>query len=225
LKVKKGDFVNIDYVGDVDGRIFDLTDESLAKKHNIHNEKTKYGPVTIVVGASHLLKGIDKNLEGKEAGEAFEADIAPEDAFGRKNPKLLKIISGGLFKEQKVKPVVGMQLNFDGILGTVVSASAGRVIIDFNHPLAGKTLHYKLKINKILHDTKEKVFSLLELYTKMDANKFEVDVSDKSVKIINKSKSKLEDKLMEIITEDLKKYVGIEKIEFTENEEKEVKKE
>ena len=71
MKLKEKDFVTIEYTGTVDGKIFDLTDEELAKKEGIYKETTRYGPITIVVGAGHMIQGIDKVLAGKEEEEEF----------------------------------------------------------------------------------------------------------------------------------------------------------
>src|SRR3989338_7882631 len=147
--IKKYDFVEIEYTGKLreDGAIFDTTDEKVAKEHNLHSH-SDYGPVVICVGEEQLLKGIDKSLEGKGIGDEYDADIRPEDAFGSKDARLIQLIPTNKFKQQKIQPMQGMQLNIDGMLGIVKTVSGGRTLVDFNHPLAGKELSYKIKINR-----------------------------------------------------------------------------
>lgn len=87
LTIKDGDFLRIDYVGRVDGKIFDLTEESVAKKENMYNEKVKYGSVVIIVGAGHLLKGIDEALVGKKVGDKFTVDVPPEKSVRQEERK------------------------------------------------------------------------------------------------------------------------------------------
>ncbi|MCD6547819.1 MAG: peptidylprolyl isomerase [Nanoarchaeota archaeon] len=209
MLIKKGDFVNIEYTGKYNGKVFDTTNEEIAKQNGIYSEKTKYGPVTIVVGAGHLIKGIDEALIGKKPGDSFNIKVPPEKAFGKKNPKLLKIIPEKIFKEQKITPMPGMSINVDGIVGNIVSVGGGRVIVDFNHPLAGKELEYDIKINKIVEDKKEKIKALIELYTGIEDA--EIDIKDNEVLIKAKEISQ---NVKDVILKDIKKYIGIEKVKF-----------
>lgn len=214
MTLKNGDFVNLDYTGSFEGKIFDVTDEKTAKKEKVYSEQSKYGPVTIVVGAGHLLKGIDEALVDKKAGDKLKISVPPEKAFGKKDPKLLKIIPEKIFKEQKVKPHPGMTVNIDNVLGHVISIGAGRVIVDFNHPLAGKTLDYEITINKKIEDAKEKINALLELYTgKTD---YDVSLKDKEVILKCPGEQAMRPEVKRIIVDDIKKYIKLEKVEFVE---------
>jgi FKBP-type peptidyl-prolyl cis-trans isomerase 2 len=160
-KVKSGDFVELDFVGRIKstGQIFDLTVEDIAKKEGLNSENMT--PLIACINAGHLLKGFDENLIDKTVGSEFEFDVSPEKAFGKKNPKHIQLTSIHTLKKSGVNPVTGMQLNVDGVLATVRSVSGGRVILDFNHPLAGKELHYWVKIRKLITDSEEKVNSIL----------------------------------------------------------------
>jgi len=211
LAIKEGDFVNIDYVGEVDGKIFDLTDEKLAKEKGLYEENKKYGPVTIVVGAGHVIKGLDESLIGKNVGDEYEVDVPPEKGFGKKNPKLLKIIPERVFKEQKLTPHAGMAVTVNGLLGYIISVSGGRVIVDFNHPLASRTLHYKVKINKLIDDKKEQLFALVNVYAGFTEEDFDIELKDSKAEI--KLKKDLNDKVKEVIIKDAKKYINLD-VEF-----------
>ena len=101
----------------------------------------------------------------------FLVIITDCEAFGRKDAKLIQMIPANKFREQRIQPVPGLQLNIDGMFGTVRTVSGGRCYVDFNHPLAGKNIVYKVKINRIVEDSKEKLNSLLRLHLQMkDAN-------------------------------------------------------
>jgi FKBP-type peptidyl-prolyl cis-trans isomerase 2 len=207
--IKEGDFVKLEYTGTYDGKIFDTTDENLAKKENLFNKNTIYGPVTIVVGAGHLIKGLEEALIGKKEGEEFEITIPPEKAFGKKNPKLLKIIPLKTFKEQKINPYPGMTINVDNLLGVIVSVSAGRVIVDFNHPLAGKELTYKVKIHKIVNDKKEQLSSLVELYSNMHCD---VNINEDNATVT--CEEDIPENAKKVITNDAKKYINLKDVKF-----------
>jgi FKBP-type peptidyl-prolyl cis-trans isomerase 2 len=81
-----------------------------------------------------------------QAGKQQTVKIAPEHAFGNRNPELVRIIPESVFKEQKIQPVAGLIVNLDGRLARIQSASGGRVRVDFNHELAGQDVEYSFKI-------------------------------------------------------------------------------
>ena len=146
--IHKGDFIELDYIGRIksNGRIFDLTIEKKAKEEGVYNEKQKYGPLKVCLGAGHLLKGLDIALEGKEAGKEYDIEIQPQDAFGTRNPKLIQLTGLKIFKDKNLNPVPGLTFAVNGALATVRSVTGGRVMLDFNHPLSGKILTYWVKI-------------------------------------------------------------------------------
>ena len=69
--MKDGDFVTIDYVARVkdSGEIFDLTKEDLAKKEGVYKEKVEYKPVTFIVGANFVIRGLDEALHKMKVGD------------------------------------------------------------------------------------------------------------------------------------------------------------
>lgn len=173
-KIKIKDFVEVEYTGKIkeDNTVFDTTDETVAKDNNIPNENMAYGPVVVCIGEKQLLEGLDRQLEGKETGKTYDIELKPEEAFGKKNAKLLKMIPSGKFRQQGVQPVPGLQINLDGMMGTIRTAAGGRIIVDFNHPLSGKEIIYNIKLNKIVTDSKEKV----KEYVKLQLNQKEINV-------------------------------------------------
>ncbi|MBW3011127.1 FKBP-type peptidyl-prolyl cis-trans isomerase, partial [Candidatus Woesearchaeota archaeon] len=84
-KVQKGDFIEVQYTGSVDSQVFDTTDEAKAKELGIHNPTMPYGSIKICIGRGHLLKGLDEEVEGKEAGKEYDFHLKPEQAFGKKD--------------------------------------------------------------------------------------------------------------------------------------------
>lgn len=150
--IKNHDFIEMSYTGKVreTGEVFDTTDETVAKAAGLFEEGASYRPIVICVGKGHLIRGIDEQLIGKEAGGSYRLSIDPEKGFGKKNPKLLKLMSSATFKKQEIAPQPGLQVSVDGAVGTVRSATGGRVVVDFNHPLAGRQLDYEVTVVRIL---------------------------------------------------------------------------
>ena len=203
MKTKKGDFIEIDFVGRIKdtNQIFDLTIEKTAKENNIFNEKQTYKPIIICLGQNEIIKGLDEPLTNKELNKQIKLEIPAEKAFGKKNPKLMKLIPSNKFKQQKITPFPGLQLNLDGMIGTVRAVSGGRVIVDFNHPLAGKDLIYEVKINKIVKDTQEKLKSLLKtdkITLKNKEAKIEINIPEKIQPNLKKQIKKLIPELKKI---------------------------
>ena len=184
--IKKHDFIEIEYTGKLkdENIVFDTTDEKIAKENNLHGHNN-YGPVIICVGEEQILKGIDKNLEGKDIGKEYGIEIKPEDAFGSKNAKLIQLIPTNKFKQQNIQPMPGMQVNIDGLLGTIKTVIGGRTLVEFNHPLAGKELYYKIKINKKITNDNEKLSGYLKL--SLATKDVKTEISNNNAKIILKT--------------------------------------
>ena len=163
MAIKKKDFIELSFIGRVKSNnlIFDLTEEEAAKKAGVYNSKTKYGPKKICVGQRHIIPGLDKQLEGKEIGKSYSIEVNHNEAFGNKDQKLIKTMNSNMFLKEKINPFPGLQINADGYLGTVKSVSSGRVVVDFNHPLAGKDLVYNINILREIQEDSEKLRSLL----------------------------------------------------------------
>ncbi len=220
MKVKKGDFIKIDYIGRIkdNNQIFDLTDEELAKKENIHQKNAKYKPIIICVGEGDVVRGLDNALDGKEVGESFSVDILPEDAFGKKDAKLIKLVNTNIFLKQNINPTPGLQVNIDNMIGTIRTVTGGRTLIDFNHPLAGKEVIYEIKILEKIEDDTEKLKGLLAFHMQIeDANvKVEDGIAKINIDIPEIFHKQLEEKIKKLIP-------SVKKVEFKKKEEKEPK--
>jgi FKBP-type peptidyl-prolyl cis-trans isomerase 2 len=173
MTVKNGDFIRIDYTESVDGRVIAATDKDVATEKGIFNEETQYGPHLIVVGAGQLVKGFEDDLIGKEIGHSGTVEILPEKAFGSHDPKKVEIVPINRFKEDR--PVPGMCVNVENKTGVVTRVIGRKVSIDFNHPLADKTIIYNYKITENIEDLQEKLKALIKTFARMD---LEADIKD-----------------------------------------------
>ena len=160
--IKEKDFIEIEFTGKIkDGEVFDSTiKEELEKLHVGHDHPVEAKPFIFCLGQEMFLKALDDFLIGKETGKEYEIELEPEQAFGKRNPSLIQRIPISVFREQKVNPAPGVVFNFDGRIGKTLTVSGGRVMVDFNHALAGKTLVYKIKILRKITDLNEKIKAL-----------------------------------------------------------------
>lgn len=178
MTINKNDFIEIEFTGKITNtnEIFDTNIEADAKNAGFKTKGIK--PQILSVGHEMLPKGFDKDLAGKEEGKSYELNLSPEEAFGKRNPQLVRMIPAKHFHEQKITPVKGMQLNLDGQLVKVLSSDRGRTLVDFNNPLAGKPVTYTYKINKTITDQKEKIIALQDFLFRQI---FDYEVKDKTI--------------------------------------------
>lgn len=162
--VQKGDFIEIHYTGALkdSGMVFDTTNEAEAKHHDLYQEGMHYGPVIVCVGEGHLLKGLDQEIQGKEIGKDYTLSLSTVEAFGKKNPKLIQLIATQKFMKQQIRPMPGLQVNVDGMVGMIKTVTGGRTLVDFNHPLAGKDVIYTVEIVRAVEENPEKVKAVLK---------------------------------------------------------------
>jgi len=235
MPVKNGEFIKLEYTGKVQetGDVFDTTDEKVAEEAGISTENKTYGAIPIVVGAGHLLKGLDEAIIDMEEGVEKTVELSPEEGFGLRDPKLVQLIPMGEFRKQGLKPQVGMVITSEGVSGKIRSVSGGRVRVDFNHELAGKNLEYTIKVAEIIDDDIEKIQSLIELHyptQNLDSDKHDIKIEDGIVKIAMDEMAKFDKKPYADITfarfriaRDIwENMENVEKVEFVDAFEKKV---
>jgi len=186
MPLAKGDFILVDFVAKVKdtGEIFDLTIEEVAKKENIHRDNVVYEPMLVVLGEGWMLKSLEEKLYELNPGDEKSIELKPEEAFGVRDPSKVKIISAREVSRRGVTPRPGVRVELDDGVALIRSVGSGRVVLDFNHPLAGKTLVYDIHIVKKLEILKEKILALIHRrIPKVDVNKFVITIRKNSITI------------------------------------------
>jgi FKBP-type peptidyl-prolyl cis-trans isomerase 2 len=197
-KINKNDFIEIDFTGKIKNtdEIFDTTVKEDAKTLNPDIKDVK--PLIISVGNQMLPEGFDADLDGKEENKKYTVDIKSEKAFGKRNPQMIKMIPLRFFHEQKINPERGLQLNIDGQVAKVLSASGGRVLVDFNNPLAGKEVTYEYTIKRKVTGLDEKIDALQEFFFRKKFE-FKTDKESKTITFFIEEKEKQFGKLVELM--------------------------
>ena len=223
IKIKAGDFVKVEFTGRVkpEGYIFDTTSKQVAQENGLYNPGINYGPVVICVGKSMVLKGLDESLEGKELGFDGKIDISPEGAFGKKDPKLLKLIPTSKFKSHQIVPRPGLQVDIDGMIGFIKTVTGGRTIVDFNHPLSGKVLEYDIKILNKVDDKKEQVASMLTMKLNLKPDNFVIVVEDEKCTIELKGLPEIPEEMVKPISDLIKESTGLNNVSFSQSKSEE----
>ena len=114
-------------------------------------------PLLIDLGQNNIFPLLEKALENMQPGETRTISLAPEDAYGPHHKDLVQIINMSTFNGS-IQPKPGMILSLnmerDGrqekVPASVVDIEDEKVIIDFNHPLAGKSVIYTLTVHNFL---------------------------------------------------------------------------
>ncbi len=177
------DFIELNYTGKLkDGTVFDTTEKTVAEANGLPVER-EFTPAIICIGEGQLLPGLDAALAGKEVGKEYTIPLEAKDAFGKRDIKKMKIVPMSTFKEHKVKPQAGLQVEVDGEMGTITRVSGGRVIVNFNHPLAGKDLDYTITITKKVTDTQEQISSYLQSSLRLPLDAMKVEVTENAATI------------------------------------------
>ncbi len=144
MSIKKGDNVKVEYTGTLDdGTVFD------SSKHGEHSH-----PLEFEVGAGQLIKGFDGAVIGMEKGEEKDIKLKPEEAYGQPNPQLTQKVPMDKLPPGQ-EPKAGMILGLatpDGkqVPARITEVNEKEIIIDLNHPLAGKNLNFKIKVVEII---------------------------------------------------------------------------
>ena len=181
MSIEKGDFIRVSYTGKTDeGRVFDTTDEEVARANNIYNEKGRYGGDVIIVGAKHTVEGLDEVFAGKEVGDTGSVTVPPEKAFGIRNPELIESIPLTKFKELKERLYLGMPVEVDGRPGIVIKVIGRMTQVDFNRFLAGQTIIYDYEIKEKIDDNEGKIRGLIGLFI---GRELPVQINDSSASI------------------------------------------
>lgn len=144
MVVKERDRIAIQYVGTLDdGSEFDST------------EKHGGAPLEFVVGAHQVIPGFENGVMGMNIGEEKSIHIPADEAYGSPDPEMVKEIPRDKIgiPDLKVGMILGVQMpTGQQIPATVAEVTDKIVKLDLNHPLAGKSLNFKMKLESILEE-------------------------------------------------------------------------
>ena len=117
-------------------------------------------PLAYLHGAGNIIPGLENALEGKKAGDSLTVTVAPEDGYGEKNDGLIQVVPKDMF--QGVDNIeAGMQFHAQTDHGmqviTVAAVEGDNITVDGNHPLAGQTLKFDVKIIEVRAASEEEI--------------------------------------------------------------------
>jgi len=127
---------------------YTLTDDT----GNVIDSSVGGEPLAYLHGAGNIIPGLEDALEGKKVGDSFTVSIAPADGYGEKNEGLMQVVPKEMF--QGVDSIeAGMQFHAQTDHGmqviTVAAVDGDNITVDGNHPLAGQTLNFDVKVIEV----------------------------------------------------------------------------
>ena len=105
-------------------------------------------PMDYLQGSRYLIEGLEKELEGKQAGDKFVVDILPALAYGERHEELVQVVPKSMFNDMEVKPGMTFRATTDDGEQSVmvIDVTDDEVVIDGNHPLSGLTLNFDVEV-------------------------------------------------------------------------------
>ncbi|MBU1641313.1 MAG: peptidylprolyl isomerase, partial [Proteobacteria bacterium] len=147
-RAKPGDIVSIEYKGVLEnGEIFESTEE--------------IGPLEFTLGTGSVMPAFEMAVVGMSVGESNDIVLQPKDGYGERQQELLQTIDKNVFgnkAELKIGQILYLNTEKEGkthkVPATVIELADTTVTLDYNHPLAGHVLTYKVTL-KHLEQSKE----------------------------------------------------------------------
>ncbi|MFX1489525.1 MAG: peptidylprolyl isomerase, partial [Promethearchaeota archaeon] len=171
------------------GTIFRVSSEEDAKKAGIFDENKAnqgmYTPEFVIVGKTGFLnEGLTETVKEMKYFEKKSVRIPPSKAYGKRDPQKIDRIGIAKFRRlnEGKNPEIGKEfMNKKGQRGVITNVLQGRVIIDYNHPLAGQALDYNLEIIDKIEDFNEKIefFIINKGIPKENVSEFEINYNKK----------------------------------------------
>jgi peptidylprolyl isomerase len=187
MVLKQGDFILITYVGTIKetGKVFDTNIEETAKNENLYKESEIYEAQLVVIGEGWVLKALEESLLTMKVRRKKSIEIPPEKAFGLRDPSKVKRVSLRQLTARGITPNIGKRIEYNGKMATIRTLGAGRVLLDFNQTLAGKTLIYEVTIQKKLTLKSDKIRALIHRrIPAIEDNKFNFTLQKNKIEIV-----------------------------------------
>lgn len=148
MKAGKDKVISLHYTLTVDG-------EKVESSHDGDEQ------LWVLLGHGQLIPGLERAIEGHEAGESLQVEVAAADGYGERQEGQIQRMSKKYFPQaNRLKPgmVTALQLKEGGQRAvTVHKVGMSTIDVDVNHPMAGKTLHFDVTIGEVRDATEEEI--------------------------------------------------------------------
>lgn len=179
MPLDKGSLVLVDYTAKVKdtNEVFETTREEEAKKTDLYDPTRKYEPRLVSVGEAWVLKGLDEALAKAGVGDKMNVEVTPDKGFGERDPNKVRMIPQRKLGDKADDVRVGDVVELDDRTGIIRFVGSGRLQVDFNHRLAGKTLIYDVNVMKKLDTDSDKITALIKRRIPIEDGKIKFNLS------------------------------------------------
>jgi FKBP-type peptidyl-prolyl cis-trans isomerase 2 len=175
------DIVKVEIDTYANGKLVQTTNEKKGKEANLPIEH--YEPQTVCIGKGMVLEAMDADLLKAKKGEKRVLELSVDQAYGPRKRDFIRTFPKKVFDEKKLRAVVGVTYDFNGMYGTVKSVAGGRVLVDFNNPLAGKDIRLEYTVVEEVKDIKEKLSFIFEKLLQLPKEMVQFEVKENNVVI------------------------------------------
>ena len=128
-------------------------------QESVENSKDGGQPLAILFGHGNIIPGLEKAMDGREAGDSFKATVPAAEAYGERRDGLSQRIPKKHFGAQKLAPgmQVVLQTNFGPRAVTIQKVGMSVVDVDLNHPMAGKDLDFDIEVVEVREASAEEL--------------------------------------------------------------------
>lgn len=181
MPFENGNIVLVDFEAWTDaGELFDTTREPVAEKEGWDAPEGGLSPMPVLLGENRVVPGFEEALLAAEVGKEVEVEVPPEKAFGPHNPQMVRTYPKREFEKSDVEIAPGVRIQIGERRATITQVTASRVRVDFNHPMAGRTLTYKFNVTQAIESDEAKLRALLGMdYAVTKAADFEIAIEGK----------------------------------------------
>lgn len=212
MTLEKGSLILLDYTAKIKdtNEIFETTRMDDIKDTPDFDPEKKYEPRLLGVGDGWVLKGLDEALLNANVGDILNIEIAPDKAFGERDPSKIRMIPLRKLGEKANEVSVGDVIEIDNRVGIIRFIGSGRVQVDFNHKFAGRTIVYDANVIKKIEEDKDKIDNLIKRRLPVSVSEIPFEMNESEVQIKLPEPTFLIDGIQIIkrgISNDLFKYV------------------
>ena len=163
MAIQDGDIIRINITTMIKstGEVYSSTIEEVAKEIGRYDENGVYGDFPVIVGRTNLFQDVTEALIGVDVGDKISVEV-PSEHVGQRDPNLVQVSSVKEFKKQGINPVQGLYIQNNGNTGKILKVNGGRVTVDYNNELAGKSLICDVEVCSIVEGDEEKIKAIIE---------------------------------------------------------------
>ena len=184
--VSEGSLLYVDYTIKTkrDGKVFDCTMEDVAREEGMYKEDERYEPMLVGIGWNWLLAAVEEELIGMRVGESKTVEVPPEKGSGLRDPSKIKLFAKIKLAKHGVRAIKGEEVKIGHERGVITQVLGRRVRVDFNSPLAGKTLVFDITARELITDPEKKVLAVIKRrIPAVPVDQFGVSIKGKTVTI------------------------------------------